>query len=454
MITALDGDQVNKRGAITGGFTETSKSRISAMKRVKEAQSTIASLNQELVDHQKTAEELDADIASILSNMQKAQSDIRMMKQQALDKKDDMEKDKQTIGFGAGNLEAKGELLASVQKNVRDLGKDRDIMQAELKSKMVDKLSSAEQKELQGVIHQQTELTKQLPAVRQQRADLEAQKKALTARLDQHLKKREEELSSQLAAVGSGDSLGSLSQSDSQDVDLELSEGTIERLETELEQVKAQESKLREEERQHDDARAAITKQLAADKKDLDKVQKEEGSDRRTQVEKQLESVHQSKGAQLAKKEAAMKKIRDLGSLPADAFEKYSETSVADCMKKLKKVNEKLKKFDGVNKKALDQFMSFTEQRDDLQSRMEELDTAKESITKLINVLDQRKDEAIQRTFKGVSQHFTSIFKDVVPQGKATLVMLKKKKKKKKAEEGDDDSEEDEVSSRNLPLLV
>jgi chromosome segregation ATPase len=38
-------------------------------------------------------------------------------------------------------------------------------------------------------------------------------------------------------------------------------------------------------------------------------------------------------------------------------------------MKKLKKTNEKLKKFDGVNKKALDQFMSFTEQRDDLQGR-------------------------------------------------------------------------------------
>ena len=38
----------------------------------------------------------------------------------------------------------------------------------------------------------------------------------------------------------------------------------------------------------------------------------------------------------------------------ADAFEKYNETSVTDCMKKLKKTNEKLKKFDGVNKKALD----------------------------------------------------------------------------------------------------
>ncbi len=48
------------------------------------------------------------------------------MKMAAADKKDEMEKDKQTIGFGAGNLEAKTTLLAQVQKNVRVLGKDRD----------------------------------------------------------------------------------------------------------------------------------------------------------------------------------------------------------------------------------------------------------------------------------------------------------------------------------------
>ena len=91
---------------------------------------------------------------------------------------------------------------------------------------------------------------------------------------------------------------------------------------------------------------------------------------------------------------------------------------------------------------------------------MEELDTAKASITKLITVLDQRKDEAIQRTFKGVSQHFTQIFKEVVPQGKATLVMLKKKKKKaakddEAAEAEDDDEAPEETlvpsASRRVP---
>ena len=86
---------------------------------------------------------------------------------------------------------------------------------------------------------------------------------------------------------------------------------------------------------------------------------------------------------------------------------------------------------------------------------MEELDTAKASISKLITALDQRKDDAIQRTFKGVSQHFAQIFKDVVPQGKATLVMLKKKKKQKKEEElaakDSDEEDEDEEDPEDEP---
>ena len=44
----------------------------------------------------------------------------------------------------------------------------------------------------------------------------------------------------------------------------------------------------------------------------------------------------------------------------------------------------------------------------------------------LIQVLDQRKDEAIERTFKQVSQHFHEVFEELVPTGKASLIMLRK----------------------------
>ena len=46
-----------------------------------------------------------------------------------------------------------------------------------------------------------------------------------------------------------------------------------------------------------------------------------------------------------------------------------------------------------------------------------------QSIGDLMYHLDQRKYEAIQLTFKQVSKYFTEIFKKLVPQGHAVLVM-------------------------------
>lgn len=41
----------------------------------------------------------------------------------------------------------------------------------------------------------------------------------------------------------------------------------------------------------------------------------------------------------------------------------------------------------------------------------------------LMSVLELRKYEAIQLTFKQVSKYFSEVFKKLVPQGHATLVM-------------------------------
>ncbi|MEW5315971.1 MAG: hypothetical protein WDW38_007365 [Sanguina aurantia] len=47
------------------------------------------------------------------------------------------------------------------------------------------------------------------------------------------------------------------------------------------------------------------------------------------------------------------------------------------------------------------------------------------SIRQLIAVLDGRKDEAIERTFKGVAMNFRDVFAELVPGGKGELVMVK-----------------------------
>jgi chromosome segregation ATPase len=153
------------------------------------------------------------------------------------------------------------------------------------------------------------------------------------------------------------------------------------------------------------------------------------------------------------KKEDALKKIRDLGALPQEAFEKYRDATQKQLFDKLDKTRAALKKYAGVNKKAADQYANFTEQREDLVKRKKgqsnelyelssihermltrtlcslrtlffsELTDGRTSIVDLIAHLDAKKDEAIERTFKTIAKHFSEVFQELVPGGKAMLVM-------------------------------
>ncbi|KAI0311529.1 P-loop containing nucleoside triphosphate hydrolase protein [Amylostereum chailletii] len=126
------------------------------------------------------------------------------------------------------------------------------------------------------------------------------------------------------------------------------------------------------------------------------------------------------------RKDECNRNIRDLGVLPEEAFEKYTNEKADRLVKKLHTVKEGLKKFSHVNKKAFEQYSNFTKQRDQLLSRREDLDKSGESIEDLVNVLDQRKDEAIERTFKQVASNFEEVFERLVPAGKGKLIIQRR----------------------------
>ena len=89
---------------------------------------------------------------------------------------------------------------------------------------------------------------------------------------------------------------------------------------------------------------------------------------------KELEKMASKQTLLQGKIQECTKKIRDLGSLPTDAFSKYKNMSQKQLFKQLEKANQELKKYSHVNKKALDQFISFSEQKEKLMNRKEELD--------------------------------------------------------------------------------
>ena len=72
--------------------------------------------------------------------------------------------------------------------------------------------------------------------------------------------------------------------------------------------------------------------------------------------------------------------------------------------------------------------------------RRMELDASQESIEELVEHLDRRKDEAIERTFKQVSKEFASIFAKLVPAGHGRLVIQRRTDRRQDLDESDEEA--------------
>ncbi|KAH8058016.1 hypothetical protein JL722_6562 [Aureococcus anophagefferens] len=121
-----------------------------------------------------------------------------------------------------------------------------------------------------------------------------------------------------------------------------------------------------------------------------------------------------------------MKKMQRVGALPAREVDAFKDLSIDELLANLATCNRDKAKFAHVNKKALDQYVNFADQRALLLDRRRELDEGATAIEDLIRTLDAKKDEAIDRTFRGVSKHFADVFSELVPDGEAKLVMVKR----------------------------
>ncbi|KAI0087966.1 P-loop containing nucleoside triphosphate hydrolase protein [Irpex rosettiformis] len=147
------------------------------------------------------------------------------------------------------------------------------------------------------------------------------------------------------------------------------------------------------------------------------------------------------------RKDETNRSIRDLGVLPEEAFEKYTSEKSDRLMRKLHVVNEGLKKFAHVNKKAFEQYNNFTKQRDQLIQRREELDKSAKSIEDLVEVLDQRKDEAIERTFKQVASNFAEVFEKLVPAGRGHLIIQRRIDQEEEEVEEVDETQQSKIDN-------
>ncbi|WMV35677.1 hypothetical protein MTR67_029062 [Solanum verrucosum] len=421
----LEGDQVSKKGGMTGGFYDHRRSKLRFMSTIKQNTVSINLKERELEEVRYKLQDIDQKINELVAEQQKNdaglghdKSELEQLKQDILN----AERQKQSI---LKALQKKEKLLGNILNQIDQLRASIAMKQDEMGTELVDHLTPEERDSLSRLNPEITTLKEQLIACRANRIETETRKEELEMNLSTNLERRKQEL---MAMNSSVDVDMLQAEVESKYQELKDADALVDHVTKELTRVS-----------RNIDERNKRLKQIKQEKDNL-KALEDKYQNTLQDEARELEQMLSKRNIYLAKQEEYSKKIRELGPLSSDAFETYKRRNVKELYKMLHKCNEQLQQFSHVNKKALDQYVNFTEQREELQRRQAELDAGDEKIKELISVLDMRKDESIERTFKGVAKHFREVFSQLVQGGHGFLVMMKKKN----GEEDDNDPDDDE----------
>ncbi len=426
----MDGDRSDKKGAFTGGYIDARHSRLEAVRNVAKWRDETDTLRSRSLEIKRTIERKDQEITRAVGDLQKIEQKRVQQENSYGPLRQELRSKSASLQNKNDTLDAKRRALLNIEANAKALNDQQNAHEAEIASDFKKALTAEEETQLENLGSTVQDLRRQYSELSSARSDLESRKTILEIELRENLRPRLDQLKSQ--PFDNTD--GSSSRGNLQETQRELKRinKAIDTVSKNLEQtdsaIDTALSSIADLQTRH----SSIVAQQTEIAKTIEKSQK--------RLEKSIQK------RRILTKQAAecVVKIRDLGILPHGALEKYDKTKSEAIVKRLHKVNEALKKYAHVNKKAFEQYNNFTNQRDTLTKRRAELDNSQASIEELIQVLDQRKDEAIERTFKQVSKEFATVFEKLVPAGRGRLVI---QRKADRAQQPDDESEDERRES-------
>ncbi|CCH46336.1 Structural maintenance of chromosomes protein [Wickerhamomyces ciferrii] len=435
----LDGDKADKKGVLTGGYHDFKKSRLESMKIKQDKFKELRDEEKGLFQVKTEITRKDQLILKINDNMKKVSNELENLhssKQPLKSKLSNLLNEK----FKANDeIKLLKDQLVQLENSKTNLTTKIEQLQNELNSNFEEGLSSQEKIEISNLSKQISELEIRYNKVADELLTHDTELNNLIVELEEELVPRYNELVKEQEKTNQG----------SLDNDLQNLSQDLENLEEHKASVYEE---LKKVERHIKDTETHLKKKEEA----LDKA-----NDQQRKLIRNVENFQKSSEKYLSKKsllssrrEETQRKIRELGALPEEAFQEFENLSSGQLLQKLNKVTKNLEKFSHVNKKALEQYLSFTKQRDGLVDRRKELTKSESSIDDLINVLETRKDEAIQRTFQQVSASFTEVFEKLVPRGIGKLIMQQRDKNAPSSqavdEDGDVEIDEDEENGDSI----
>ncbi|KAF8756610.1 Structural maintenance of [Rhizoctonia solani] len=387
----LEGDKVDRKGALTGGYHDVRRSRIETIRAVKH-------WTQKYEADSKILAEIKAQDAQLEQEITKLTGEIQVL----TSKRTQAQAMRAGLADEAYALDVEQTRLAA---RIEQLERAKAEQEADIQD-----MSQQEIDEMEELGREADARKKTLLEVGKRKTELGMRKNMLEIELRESLKRKKDELRTKI------DSLAHVDTDDLESTGADLAAKTqeLDALNDSITTLQDRITGTLFTEFEHDKLTSELNKLMAQ----VEKLQTQQVEDSRgiSRQQKSTERYLTKRQVLLTRKDECNTKIRDLGVLPEEAYEKYVN----------ERIDKNLKKFAHVNKKAFEQYTNFTKQREQFIKRREDLDESANSITELIESLDRQKDEAIERTFKQVSKNFEEVFEKLVPAGRGRLIMQKR----------------------------
>lgn len=407
-VVTFDGDQMSKKGVMTGGFIDRKKSKLELHAQKKQHQEKLEQLNINLRDAEQNVKEKTQDAENVRTTMNQNEnqiSDFHRKHRELTEAKNALSHQYFMI---VKKKDPKKADLLQLRNRLRELTAQKDTLSEELGSAMSSQLTADEEQTIKDLRRQVDEMKQQLAAISRKRMDVTHRKNAIENLLTKKLYKTKENITARVEDISDNERSHKLANANAQQTSLLDRMGTVEQQLTtaniDLQDHETKEKGVQNQLENHLDQQRDLEKQQADFQIQLDKISAKE------------DEVKQ-------KREDSMKKMRLLGALPTDTFSKWQNVKQRELEKKLIECVNELKKYENVNKKALDQYMTASTQKEELTKRMAEQKKSEDSIEELLQVLENRKYEAIDLTFKQVKKNFEEVFKQLVPHGRGKMQM-------------------------------
>ncbi|OAL01150.1 RecF/RecN/SMC protein [Phaeosphaeriaceae sp. SRC1lsM3a] len=432
-----DGDNASRKGQYRGGYHDPRKSKLAAYRKLIECRTLVDELQQRRDDLERQVQQKRQQITAAHSEVLRRENARRQGESSFEPMREELRVKTKALKDIRIDLARKQKAAAELESTINQMGAQQEDWESEIKSEFKKALSRDEEQMLSTLTTTVQDLRRQHARIQEERSALEAQKVQAEMDLSEGLQPNLDSLLAQQDGPAGSTSqssrlkecrraLNTVNQTIAQlDQQIKETDNLIEETRTELTRLEESHA-----EKTTTNVKLAVTMskhEAQISRKDTD----------RSRFKAQLDEVR--------------KDIRNLGTLPEDVDRKYSRWDATKIAKELTKATSALRQFAHVNKKAFEQYETWTRQRKTLTDRRVELDTSRKSIETLIDTLDKRKDEAIARTFRQVAQAFQEVFQQLVPIGQGRLIIKRRSDADVRGRDDDDDesgSDEEETQAK------